>query len=270
MAFASYVFDGIDDVIQHVWSSTATDAERRVWTASMWVKIDLSNEDSLLWQALTADASEWTLGWVDDDNIFLAQSGGMGVIVFDQPDNNVWMHYVFRVDTTLANAADRFRIYRNGSLLSPDNIAAVPQNTLTMMFQSGGLIEFGGFSDTDEFGAARLAFLDIVSGQSLGPDEFAFDNGGTWTRKPYGGSYGTFGLSLDGSQGFNDVSGNGFHFTNVGGVQLDFDDLPPHVAAEESFSSIYLGDTQINSIKLGSTDIKAVYLGSTKIFEASG
>lgn len=227
MAFASYIFDGDDDVIQHVWSSTGTDAERRVWTASLWVKLNLSNDDALLWRAINAGETEYTDAAIDFEGVSLDQNSEMGVFMAAPPDNNAWTHYVFRVDTTLATGADRFRIYRNGSLLSPDSIGTVPQNTLTMMFQSGGRIEFGGYTDVDAFDAAKVAFIDIVSGQSLDPSAFAFDDDSTWTRKPYEGSYGNFGFSLDGSDGFNDVSGNGFDFSQSGGVQLDPNDLPP-------------------------------------------
>lgn len=228
MAFASYVFDGVDDLLYHQWASTATNAERRVWTVSMWVKLNLSNDDALLWQGLNAAETQYTDSAIDSDGVSLSQNDEVGVFMAAPPGNNVWTHYVFRVDTTLASAASRFRIYRNGSLLSPDTLTAPSQNMLTMMFLSGGFFDIGGWGDIPEFAAGRLAFLDVVSGQSLGPDEFAFDNGGTWSRKPYTGSYGNFGFSLDGSDGFNDVSGNGFHFNNEGGVQLDFDDLPPY------------------------------------------
>jgi len=43
------------------------------------------------------------------------------------------------------------------------------------------------------------------------------------------GNVGSFGLILDGSDGFNDVSGNGHHFGAFNGVQLDQNDLPPFI-----------------------------------------
>jgi|GEM_PF-2812180 len=56
----------------------------------------------------------------------------------------------------------------------------------------------------------------------------AWENG-VWTHKPFSGNVGSFGLILDGSDGFNDVSGNGHHFGAFNGVQLDQNDLPPFI-----------------------------------------
>jgi len=267
MAFASYVFDGIDDVIQHVWSSTGTDAERRTLTISTWVKLNLGAGEEHIIQAINASKTEYTSFAIFSLGVDMFEADEVFAFWEDPPNNNVWTHYVIAIDTTQANQFNRYRVYKNGVLLPVAGGVAHVQNELTQFFNSGSQIVIGALAHLSNFYAGRFAFFDVVSGQSLGPESFAFDDNGTWTRKTYEGSYGNFGFSLDGSQGFNDVSGNGFHFTNVGGVQLDFDDLPPHVAAEEGFSGIYLGETQINTIKLGSTDIKAVYLGSTKIFE---
>ena len=83
----------------------------------------------------------------------------------------------------------------------------------------------------ETFQAKRMAFIDLLDGVSADASAFAFDDGGTWTRMPYAGGYGNGGISLDGSDGFNDVSGNGHHFTGINmteGSNLDTGDLPPY------------------------------------------
>jgi hypothetical protein len=73
----------------------------------------------------------------------------------------------------------------------------------------------------------------VLEGISEGPDAFAFNNAGIWTRKRYFAGRGTYGFSLDGSTGVlgRDVSGNGQHFTgsNMDNTNLDTADLPPFV-----------------------------------------
>ena len=75
-----------------------------------------------------------------------------------------------------------------------------------------------------------MAFIDILDGVAALPTDFAFDNGGIWTRKPYAGSYGTYGIRLDGTTGFTDRA-NGRSFTGVNMTEadnIDFTDLPPY------------------------------------------
>jgi hypothetical protein len=290
MAFASYVFDGLDDALEHVWQSTAPDADRRKWTLSFWAKttenVNIDPEElnpyGIGFQSIFFDEEEeepdFTFfavsdTWVDPDeevwpSQFYAGISPVGLELFEDPsfDTKVWHHYVVAFDSTQANEADRIKIYIDGQLVAP-SLWACELNALSYFFLEDALFELGRFSEGPWFFAGKLAFFQIVSGAQLTPDAFGEESGGVWKHKPYEGSYGAWGLCLDGTGGFNDVSGNGFHFTNVGGVQLDPNDLPPHRAGS---SAIYLGDTQINAIKLGSADIKAVYLGSTKIFEASG
>lgn len=226
MAFASYVTDGIDDHLLLTWASTASDAERRTFTLSMWVK--LSESEEMFSQVTGSDEEEW---------MFFAANPFFCIILDDAGneehaggfDENEWAHVVFVVDTTQNDPDARFRIYVNNVPSNGDDDIPPAQNYITRMFVAGNSFAIQGDILFDYFAPGRIAFIDLVSGQALTPDYFAFDDNGTWTRKPYEGSYGNFGFSLDGSDGFNDVSGNGFHFTNVGGVQLDPNDLPPFI-----------------------------------------
>src|SRR5690606_22476009 len=113
MAFASYVFDGIDDVIQHVWSSTATDAERRTLTVSFWAK-DLGSGSPLkiALQAISGDEASFFIVVVDRQGpnptlIIESDAAIEQVILSVSPES--WHHYVIRIDTTQATEADRIR-----------------------------------------------------------------------------------------------------------------------------------------------------------------
>jgi hypothetical protein len=122
-------------------------------------------------------------------------------------------------------------MYFNGTL-GVDNTPRNPAlNQVHHLFNNGFFFWIG--AKYDPFGTpfpGKLAFIDVLEGVAALPTDFALSNGGVWTRKPYTGSYGTYGFRLDGSAGFNDVSGNGQHFTGVNmtaAANLDPADLPP-------------------------------------------
>jgi hypothetical protein len=103
-------------------------------------------------------------------------------------------------------------------------------NEANTLFSNGFQHQIGAWLDVSAFGNCKLAFIDVLEGVSADPTSFAFSDGGTWTRQPYVGSFGTYGFSLDGTDSFNDVSGNGQNFTgsNMDASNLDLADLPPY------------------------------------------
>jgi hypothetical protein len=145
---------------------------------------------------------------------------------------DIWIHVVVRYDST-AGAANRLRVYRNGVQLTPSSPTNPALNTVINLFRNGYQHQIGAEIDNDnaDYTECKVAFIDVVDGASLAPTSFAFDDGGTWTRLAYAGSYGTYGFAIDGTDGFNDVGPNGQNFTGVNmttGGNLDTGDLPPY------------------------------------------
>lgn len=143
-------------------------------------------------------------------------------------EDQAWHHYFIRCDTTQGTADDRIRMYRDGSLLTDASTAAsgggspnASEDTYSRYANQSVQISLAG-------GDGKLAFAELIYGTAA-PTDVAFDNGGTWTRKPFTGSYGTGGFFLDGTDGFLDLV-NGWDFSEVGatGISLDTDDLPPY------------------------------------------
>ncbi len=120
-------------------------------------------------------------------------------------------------------------MYKDGSIVTDFTDASVGLNEIHGLFTNGQTMSIGG-GVGGTVTPKKLAFIDILEGVSADPTSFAFDNAGTWTRKRYTGSYGTYGFKLDGSDTFNDVSGNAQHFTgqNMDASNLDAADLPPY------------------------------------------
>jgi len=234
----AYVFNGTDEGIQRTLSTSAPGTLR--FTYSMWVK-------PIAWTAgspnflttfivINGAGTSYILGNVSDSGNFYGIDQ-VGSPAFNNyataltPDIHLsaWTHLLFRVDTSQAAVADRIRLYRNGTQ-SPDDADTEPAlNAAHFLFSNTFTHDIGWDSDSGDFSNCKLAFIDVIDGLSLPPTDFAFDNAGTWTRKKYSGSYGTYGFCLDGTDGFNDVSGNSQHFNpfNMDASNITNADMPP-------------------------------------------
>lgn len=222
--YKSFLFDGVNDYLALTWGSTATSTHLRAWTLSFWVK---TSAPYAIFITQNAGGTSYLYGYIDPSGYEVDQTSGLFQEGSSGLASNTWQHWTFAIDTTESIALNRVRVFRDGSFLTPST-NAVTQNTNTVMFTNGYTLTFMSSPIDNEYVSGRIAFIDMVSGNSLPPvNNFAQSIGGVWTRIPYTGSRGTWGFSLDGSDGTNDVSGNGFHFSSSGGLALDAD-LPPY------------------------------------------
>ncbi len=107
------------------------------------------------------------------------------------------------------------RFYQNGNLLTDTfSEGGIDANHPLLAFISGNGMEIGGYSDISQSNQFDVAFYELVSGASLDPTSFAYDDGETWTalHPNTALNYGNFGFRLDSRNGdFTDTSGNGSH-----------------------------------------------------------
>lgn len=240
---ASYVFNGTDEVMVRTLSTSAPSTT--IFTYSFWLKpISFDPDNTLPFQQVIdnpAGASQFVFMTIlsSGDIIDLGQDAGSqdwGEQAQSLTPNisvGAWEHWVIRYDSTQATAADRIRMYRNGTLVTTTGVGpGVPAlNEQHRLFTSGWQHQIGAQADISAFANVKLAFIDVLEGVSQDATAFAFNNSGTWTRQRYTGSYGTYGFKLDGTNSFNDVSGNGQNFTGTNmtiGTNLDAADLPPY------------------------------------------
>jgi len=238
---ASIIFNGTDEYLARTLSTSAPGTT--IFTYSLWVKIAAydASDAARLFQVINAPTnSEYMAGDINTlgDEIDLQQSSGAAAwsrfAAPITPDiaTGAWRHIVFRYDSTDGTAGNRARVYLDGTLITGSGTNPA-LNEAHRLFTDGREHQIGAWADVSDFLNGRLAFIDVIDGISLAPTDFAFDDGGTWTRIPYAGSYGTYGFSLDGTDGFNDVSGNAQHFTGTNmtaGANLDGADLPPYTS----------------------------------------
>lgn len=231
---ASYVFNGTDEVMTRTLSTSSPGTTK--FTYSFWVKFTDSDIANVIWQVINAptDTSYIYVQTTNADDFLIWQNYGTDDWNIGSTDNPItndatWYHLVIVYDSTDATAENRIKLYADGALMT-DAGTEPDASEAHHLFGNGDQHQIGATLDTSQYLAGKIAFVDVVDGAALAPTDFAYDNVGTWTRKPYAGSYGTYGFCLDGTDGFNDVSGNAQHFTgvNMDASNLDDADLPPY------------------------------------------
>jgi hypothetical protein len=211
---------------------------RKTFTWSGWIKKG-NNDDSGYQSIFTAKAVS-----NGNDGLFLYQNKISISWDFDDTgqeirssavfrDNSAWYHIVYAVDTTLATASDRIRIYVNGVEVALDS--TVGQN------EDGGINKndihsigvWNTGTSTNHLFDGYMAECHFIDGQQLSPTDFGeFDeDSGIWKPKQYAGTYGTNGFYLKfnntGNMG-EDSSGNDNTFTptNLSGTTDVTTDTP--------------------------------------------
>jgi hypothetical protein len=137
-------------------------------------------------------------------------------------DLSAWYHIVISVDTTQATAANRVKIYVNGSEVTYSSTTYPSQNQ-NLNFNSANLFLLGTRSGNFDFYSGYMTEVNFIDGQALTPSSFGEINAdtGVWQPKRYAGSYGTNGFYLNFSDNSNttaatlgaDYSGNGNNWT---------------------------------------------------------
>jgi hypothetical protein len=186
------------------------------WTMSAWVKrgSDLGTTYSGLFGS---KAGQQTIQcyFDSDDSLTLLGSGTGGGIGFKLTtsgvfrDTSAWYHIVAVLDTTQATAADRVRLYVNGSRIttfSTNNDVALNDTYSTNKTTSHYVGATIGTAGVVYYTDGYLTEVNFIDGQALDP--LAFGNfsatTGVWTPARYTGTYGTNGFYLK----FTDTSSN--------------------------------------------------------------
>jgi len=228
-------------------ASSTTDAQRKTWTLSFWVKPANMNADA-------GGAQEYH---------YVYQTGGGSTGYFRMDSNqkirwrdytsggspdylkitnrlfrdpSAWYHIVLRCDTTQATAADRIRLYVNGELQEWQNANYPAQNHVTFI-NSTNPYQIGE-SSTNSLRSTYLSQYIMCAGQSYAPTAFGSTNAnGIWVPISQPSvTYGANGFKLDfagtgtsaDASGFGaDTSGNNNHFaTTALGTNPNTKDTP--------------------------------------------
>jgi hypothetical protein len=205
----------------------STPTSSTTWTWSGWVKrgiVDTSADRFLF--AKYQDASNISYIRFSDTSIirFYDYSGGVlrsnreSTAVYRDP--SAWYHVVVAYDSGNATAANRVKIYINGSEVTSFSASTNPNLNQSSILNSSGSHTLGNFNSTGYFDG-YMTEVNFIDGQALTPSSFGATDAttGVWQPKKYTGTYGTNGFYLpftDTSSTTNlvkDSSGNANNWT---------------------------------------------------------
>ena len=193
-------------------------SNRKTWTFSFWWKVNTSaSATGSGYRILQANSTEF--GWSDEnDNLYLID----GSVIFQTTqvfrDTTAWQHIVLAVDTTDSTAADRVKLYINGSQVTSFVSGPTVAQDFTFDVNDNTAQNIG--KEGSNYLDAYVAEIQLVDGTQLAASSFGKTNSdGVWVPKAYTGSYGTNGFFIDGRDSSDlgdDESGNGNDFTSSG------------------------------------------------------
>ena len=203
-----------------------SDGSMTTWTFSCWVKKGLLrqnyNSHQYIFQACPENGHRTALYWMQGDSATASDAdcltfqyyGGSGGTNYHKTttatyrDASGWYHIVAVWDTTNGTAADRMRLWVNGSRITSwvHNIGDPPQNQASHVNDASYVHSIGRRThNTDNYLDGYLAEVNFVDGQALDASSFGKTNAdtGQWIPKKYAGAYGDEGFYLK----FDDISG---------------------------------------------------------------
>lgn len=209
----------------------STTGNRNRWTFSVWIKRGQTDTTSLEYRRILSNPNAGDESFrIDSSNrrngfAWFSNGGSSGLQYTGHilADATGWAHIVIAIDTTLANSADRCKIYLNNTLMPFASSTPMGLNYNTGV-GNAGYLSIG--SSGGEYFDGYMAEVRMVDGLQLTPSSFAESDPltGGWIPKPYTGSYGTNGFYLDFSDPTStttlclDRSGLSNHFTIVNGA----------------------------------------------------
>jgi len=185
---------------------------RRTFTFSCWVKAPkIAGIQQIIFSASTG-STPYTAIDFRDNNFRIIEWNGSSVVFQVKTDAilrdpSAWYHVVIAVDTTQSTAANRVKIYINGTQQTSFATASYPSQNHQLYMNSSALHYVGENAATSytAFLNGYLTEVHFVDGQALAATDFGeLDDNNNWNPKEFSGTYGTNGFKLN----FSDNSSN--------------------------------------------------------------
>jgi len=206
----------------------ASAGNRKTWTWSAWVKRGKIDSSGTQYQLFTVNNANNDTGtteiYISLDTLSLGAftvNWRRTTQVFRDP--SAWYHLVFSIDTTQATAANRIRIYVNGSEITSFSTSNNPTQNADLGINSNTAHYIGSevYGGPTGYFDGYLTEINFIDGQALTPSSFGETDAvtGRWKAKAYSGSYGTNGFYLKFADNSStaalgtDSSGNGNTWT---------------------------------------------------------
>ena len=244
--------DGSSDYLTKTFSSAGN---RKTWTWSGWVKrCTLGAQQDLL--SVSSGSSAYHLWYIDSNDGVTHNYNG--TYVSSAPkfrDVSAWYHFVCAVDTTQSTAADRVKMYVNGSQITSFDAAGYPSQDADLSINNNVRhdISNGGAHFSNNFYLdGYMAEVVFIDGQQLTPSSFGETDSttGIWKPKKIGlftsAGDNSFYLDFkDSSTLGNDASGlnNDFTVNNLTSIDQSTDTCVENFATLNSLDNYYFGGT---------------------------
>jgi hypothetical protein len=205
---------------------------RKTFTISAWVKRAVIGGDHTIFSQGIPGGGYYSKLRIRTDNVLqyedIPNAGNVNLKTNRLfRDSNAWYHIVVRVDTTQSTAADRVRIYVNGTQETSFSTATYPaQNNNQQANENSSMsVTVGGRTATnDAYWDGQMAHVHYSDGQSYAPTTFGETDSTTGIWKPKTApsvTYGTNGFFLkfdnSGNMGL-DSSGQSNSLTTSGTI----------------------------------------------------
>ena len=211
----------------HLTRTPSSSGNRRTWTFSAWVKPSVDGVRFPLIEAYS-NGTNFTMVTIHTDGriqFYTITSGTDygGLTTQELRDPSAWYHIVFRFDSTQSTAADRIRLYVNGTQQEtnpwtssgqmPEDYDSFINHTVANNILKN--------TNSSQYGQGYIAEVHHIDGTSYGPDTFGETKDGVWIPKAVSGvSYGTNGFHLPFGQ--DTSSGSSFFFNRSSPSQVTF------------------------------------------------
>ena len=207
-----------------LYRQAAATGNRRTFTYSCWVKRAKEDIKMIVAFGNAGDTNNINLAFYNGSLRVVILNSGVQAQLFTNAvfrDFSSWYHIVLAVDTTQGTAANRLKLYVNGTQITSFSTEVYPsQNYDTAFSLDDNYLAVGNnpyyISDNSYNGGidGYIAEVHILDGVAKAPSDFGETNSdtGQWVPKEYeGGSYGTngfYGKFVSGAIG-TDSSGTG-------------------------------------------------------------
>jgi hypothetical protein len=255
--------DGTNFLNRDVSSSS----NRQTWTYSTWLKATELGVHNYFFDAYKNSNTFFILGisnagrLVFYDIIAGTDYGRQTTALLRDP--NAWYHVVFVSDTTNGTAADRYRLYLNGTRVTDFSTSyGDPGQNYNGSVNDAISHKVGQRTDIGTYFNGYLSETHLVDGTALEPTAFGeFDeDSGIWKPKEVDVTHGTNGFYLDyadaGDLG-DDESGNGNDYSenNIDAANQATDTPTNNFATINSLAGLGMGATPFK-FPQGGTEIK--------------
>jgi len=199
-----------DDNDEFLTRTNASGTNRKTWTVSVWFKqtelASTRNSYTEIWDG--GVFGEGTrMGMDNTDRFWIDIGGGTGntgtnyrnFSTLKLRDTSAWYHLVVALDTTQSTAANRLKVWLNGTEITAWDQQQIPAQNYQCAVEAGVTMTWGAYNATYHGFCGYLAECNYVDGVTATQNDFGEydEDTGIWKPKEYEGSYGTNGCYLD-------------------------------------------------------------------------